>query len=188
MKWEEAIELFRIGEMYQNASFENAQLLPAKIIDLGKRWVASKKKTSLFLSGNVGSGKSYFSLCLVRGLVESGHRWIITVKSSDLDAELLNTIEEKKEQSVLRKYCEVDFLFIDDLGVERLSDRIQRQYFMIIDARTENYRPTIITSNLEKRNIHEVFGSRIASRLEMAYEIKFPNRDFRKQIALDPIF
>ena len=81
-----AVELFGIGEMYQDASFENARLLPVKIIDLGKRWVASKKKTSLFLSGNVGSGKSYFSLCLARGLVESGHRWIITVKSTDLDA------------------------------------------------------------------------------------------------------
>lgn len=188
MKWEDAVKLFGIGEMYRDVSFENAKLLPAKTIDLGKRWVASKKKTSLFLCGNVGSGKSYFSLCLVRGLVELGHRWIIPVKSADLDAELLNAIEEKKEQSVLRKYCEVDFLLIDDLGVERLSDRIQRQYYAIIDARTENYRSTIITSNFEKRNIHEVLGARIASRLEMAYEIKFPNKDLRKHIILDPIF
>ena len=184
MNWEEAVDFYNIDLMYRDACFENARLLPQKIIEFGKRWVDSQKKTSLFLSGNVGAGKTYFTMCLLRGLVERGHRGIIPVKSGDLDTELLAAIEEKKEVSILRKYAEVDFLFIDDLGVERISDRIQRQYYSIIDHRTSNFLPTIMTSNYERKDTQAILGARITSRLEFACEIKFPDRDLRKQTKL----
>ena len=185
--WKEAIILFNIDEMYQDANFQNAQFLPEKIIELGRRWILSKKKTSLFLSGNVGSGKTYFSICLLKELVDAGCRWVIFIKSNDLDLELLTAIEERREIGVLKKYCEVDFLFIDDLGVERLSERMQRQYHTIIDRRTANYLPTVFTSNYEKRSINEILGSRIASRLALAYASNFPTKYFRKQILLAPL-
>ena len=49
MNWEEAVDFYNIDLMYRDACFENARLLPQKIIEFGKRWVDSQKKTSLFL-------------------------------------------------------------------------------------------------------------------------------------------
>ena len=100
--WKEAIILFNIDEMYQDANFQNAQFLPEKIIELGRRWILSKKKTSLFLSGNVGSGKTYFSICLLKELVDAGCRWVIFIKSIDL------VLERLYKNDAMNKMCIVE--------------------------------------------------------------------------------
>ena len=73
---------------------------------------------------------------------------------------------------------------LDDLGVEKPSERIIKQYYNIIDRRLNNLLPTIFTSNFSIEKIGNNLGDRIASRLEMAIEIKFPKKDLRKELIL----
>ena len=80
----------------------------------------------------------------------------------------------------MEKYCEVPVLFIDDLGTEKDSDRVRQQYGKIIDERVGNELPTVYTSNLDLDHIGKTLGDRIASRLQVSYQIKFPDRDLRK--------
>lgn len=180
--WIEAISRSDIQKIYHKASLDNCPELPLKIVEIGKRWVKSPKKTSLYLHGCTGSGKTYFSTCLYRALVEKNYPWIIYKKSDDLDNELLEAIEYKQEKSKIQMYSEVPFLFIDDIGVERLNDRVIRQFYTIIDKRVGNGLITVMTSNLA---IHQLpLGDRILSRLEHFYSIEFPNTDIRKNIKL----
>ena len=180
--WTEAVLKSEIRGLYQNASLENCPLIPSAIVELGKRWVKAEKKPSLYLYGNTGSGKTYFSTAIYRHLVESGCPWVIFVRSHDLDDELLTAIEEKQEKTRMMKYFEVPVLFIDDLGVERPSDRVIRQYYSIIDRRVGDGLKTIITSNVPREDLP--LGDRIISRLELFYAVEFPKKDIRKTLNL----
>lgn len=177
--WDQAIDKFKIQSIYKNCSIDNCTLLPESFVSIGKRWIKSSRKCSLYLHGNTGSGKTYFSLALFRAAVEFGVPWINFVRSYDLDEELLQSVESKQEKSVIRKYAEVPILFIDDLGVERVSERIQRQIYAIIDERLGENRLTVITSNLAVEDLP--LGGRTISRLSSYYSIEFPEQDLRKR-------
>lgn len=182
MNWDTAIERFKIGRMYHEVELTHVDAIYPEIAQIGRNWLKEKSKKSLYISGNAGSGKTYFSLVLLKTLICQGYPWIIYKRSDELDDELLRAIEEKQESFVLEKYHEVPFLFIDDLGVERVNERIVKQYYSIIDRRFSNYLPTILTSNISMSKIGSRLGERIASRLELALEIEFPDRDLRKEI------
>lgn len=187
MNWEDRVRGFNVDTMYWDAHLDNAHLLPSRLVNLGKNWLKSSNRKSLYLTGVPGSGKTYFTVALLRGLFER-NEFGIFVKSGDLDLELLQAAKEGDELSALRKYSEADVLCLDDLGVERGSDRMARQCYQIIDRRIGNNRPTVINSNLRK---HEASSDpRIISRLELAYELKFPDKDLRKatKIQSDDLF
>jgi DNA replication protein DnaC len=178
LSWERAIELFSIGKIYHEASLVN---LPEKIKNFFYEWIEAPKGRSLYLSGSPGSGKTYASICLLKSLIDKRkYSWIIYVRSDELDNELLKACDERAESYVLEKYHEVPFLFIDDLGVERVNDRIIKQYYSIIDRRLNNLMPTVFTSNISRKDIEKNLGDRIASRLQMTTEIIFPKKDYRK--------
>lgn len=187
MSLQEAIKFFGIPKEYQNAMLENATMLPIEMRELGQMWLNATEKPSLYLEGIPGSGKTYFAYALLRGLFEFDQRGIIFVTSRDLDDELLRNFEENQELSAIRKYQEVDFLFIDDIGTERRCERIIRQYGTIIDYRCANKMTTIYTSNLSIERLRENLGDRICSRVAVSNQIGFPDKDLRAQIALPSI-
>lgn len=91
------------------------------------------------------------------------------------------------EKDLLRRYSECSFFFLDDLGTEKDSDHIRQQYFNIIDERVGNELPTVYTSNLDLGQIDKVLGERIASRLQITYQIEFPQQDLRRKVELPSI-
>lgn len=146
-------------------------------------WIKEPAET-LYLSGPPGCGKTYASIAILKELIQQQkYHWLIYIRSDDLDNELLKSIEQKNEREVIEKYSEVPILFIDDLGTERPSERVLKQYLNIIDSRVSNYMPTVYTSNLAIHEIAKTLGDRIASRLQSASEIIFPKKDYRKQQA-----
>lgn len=180
--WTNAIKMMNIQGLYHHASLDNCPKLPPQIVDLGKKWVKARNRPNLYIHGNTGSGKTYFATSLYRAMVEQNQNWMIFKRSDDLDSELLESIENKQEKTILMKYFEVPILFIDDLGVERPSDRVIRQYNSIIDKRVGESLLTVITSNLARKDLF--LGDRTLSRLEHFYNIEFPKKDIRKSIEL----
>jgi DNA replication protein DnaC len=180
--WQNAIKMMNIQGLYHNAALDNCPKLPPGIVDLGKRWIKASNRPNLYIHGNTGSGKTYFATALFRAMVEKNFNWLIFVRSDDLDTELLTAIENKHEKTTLMKYFEVPILFIDDLGVERPTDRMIRQYYSIIDKRVGEGLLTIITSNVPREELP--LGDRTLSRLEHFYNIEFPKKDIRKSIEL----
>jgi DNA replication protein DnaC len=179
LKWEDAVLRFKIGKVHQIASIDQ---FSEGMRDLFAKWIANPN-FSLYLSGSAGSGKTYASVALLKGLIEKQeYPWIIYKRSYELDDELLEAVSNRQESFVLEKYHEVPFLFIDDLGVERVNDRVIKQYYSIIDHRLNNLLPTVFTSNILRKDIDKNLGDRIASRLQMAAEIIFPKKDYRKGI------
>jgi len=99
-----------------------------------------------------------------------------------LDVELLDAMMGKSVRNasdIIRICSESSILFIDDFGLERESERVQRQYFDIINPRITHNRITIVSTNCSMRELRDKFGERIYSRLEGFKLVKFPEVDFR---------
>lgn len=181
MKWEEAIKKFSIGKIYHDASLSGVEAMYPTAAQIGEDWVRNPK--FLYISGNPGSGKTYFCMALLRGLLEMRTpEWVVFKRSDELDDTLLKAIEMRDERTYIEAYQEVPYLFIDDLGIERVNDRIIKQYYSIINKRVENLLPTVITSNVPLELIGNNLGERIASRLSVMTEVKFPKKDLRKTL------
>jgi len=179
LKWEDAVERFKISKVHQPATIAQ---LPSRIQKHFLDWVKNPNGKSFYLSGNPGSGKTYAMIALLKELIsQEKYNWMILVRSDELDEELLLAMENKQEATKLEKYQEVPFLFLDDLGVERITERVLKQYLSIIDRRLNNLLPTIFTSNYSLDKIAQTVGDRIASRLQMTTEIIFGNKDYRKE-------
>lgn len=185
MNFEEALKFFKIGSHYKDASLENAKELPAKFIDFAYSWLCAPID-SLYLYGSTGSGKTYFSICLLRELLKQKQNCLF-INSLQLDRDLLLSVRDNSEYDethLIRKYSECDYLIIDDLGVESDSPRVHREYYEIINNRINHEKTTSINSNLSLHEVSQKLGDRIASRISGSYAIKFPNVDIRCQKSL----
>ena len=165
---------------YAKASLENCHNIPEKMLINVERWLKSDDKPPLMFYGNPGSGKTYLAISIFRELCKT-YRWVLYTKSDDLDREFLQAASDPgdDEGRVLLKYKEVPVLIWDELGIERPTDRIQRQFYGIIDYRMAAKMPTIFTTNCNREMIKDRLGERIASRLSICHVFQFPNVDNR---------
>ena len=68
------------------------------------------------------------------------------------------------EDEVLKKFSDVDFLLIDDIGSDLNSEWQIRMLFSIVDKRWMMNLPTMFTSNLTEKEIKEKLEHRLHSR------------------------
>lgn len=118
----------------------------------------------LVFVGPVGVGKS---VALAVALVEAARRTLQGGRYWPV-AQLLEAMRpsEGREPGVsLQDVAEVPLLALDDLGVERVTDWAGERLDMLIDARYEAMLPILAATNLTRRELEEVLGSRITSRL-----------------------
>ncbi len=176
MSWFDFCELNQIGSRFYHVKCDKQN---AAIIASGMGWIA--KPHSLVLHGNPGTGKTHFSLCLAKEALKAyGLSEILWKKSKKIDTEILdefNTYGTSK--SAIKKYCDIMCLFIDDFGIERATERSERDFYEIIDTRWENDLITVITTNLSQPQIQKSYGDRILSRLKDSEWVKFNGPDLR---------
>lgn len=174
----------QIPEKYKNASLESADKIEPKIIQLGKDFIQKHRgsERNLVISGKAGRGKTYFTWCLYRGLVEKYEREhpFKFIKAKVLDDEILKQTREWGSATYyIQTLKEAGVLFIDDFGIDRGTERTERDYYDIIDGRWEEERPTVITTNLSPAQIENAYGQRIFSRLKDFKWINFLGEDLR---------
>jgi len=177
--WNDFVQLNGIKKRFASVSLATADKLPREIIEKGKELI--HKPVSLVLTGQAGRGKTYFSYCLARGLIErygiASTRWF---KSKTLDDRLVEDTKKYGSCSyTIQCLIEVNFLFIDDFGMDRSTERSERDYYELIDGRWEDERITIISTNLNAREIENQYGKRIFSRFKDFRWMIFDGPDLR---------
>lgn len=71
-------------------------------------------------------------------------------------------------------------LFLDDLGTEKPSQWVLEQMYIILNERYMWGKSTMITTNLTMKEIAQIYGDRIASRLvEMCVMMTLDAKDYR---------
>ena len=135
---------------------------------------------SLLLFGPVGTGKTYESFGAIRLLAATGvqARWA-AISAADLYAALRPRTGIDSEQE-FRRYADTDVLLVDDIGAGKQSEWTEEVNFRLVNARYENQRPTIFTTNLKAEQIRKALGDRVTSRLnEMCTRIAITGGDRR---------
>ena len=102
-------------------------------------------------------------------------------------AEIRATFEDVGEGSYvsfLDRLAEVDLLHIDDVGAEKSSEWVLEQLYSIVNARYEEERSMVLTTNLERDDLAGQITERTVSRLEeMCTVLPLFGADARKQVA-----
>jgi len=179
--WNHYVNNNFIPEIFCDASLDNAILLDKRIVKLGRE--ISEKPKSLVLYGSTGRGKTYFSYCLFREFLNKYNYSVKFCRSKDLDDELQDAFRSSTPTSyVIKKYQEPKYLFIDDLGLEKDTDKVERDYYDILDYRWSNMMCTILSTNLTKKQLEKKFGKRINSRLKSFLWLEFTGKDLRSAV------
>ena len=112
---------------------------------------AEPGRNGLFITGPKGTGKTHLAAAIANQLMQQGTA-VICMTMIDLLDRIKQTYEKQKqwgisEGAVLNTYKEVPLLIIDDMGKEPATEWAVSKIYAIINARYEEYLPTIITTN-----------------------------------------
>jgi DNA replication protein DnaC len=141
----------------------------------------NKPETGLYIYGKRGVGKSHLSVCIAKTLIAQNKN----VRYSSL-SEIFTQFRDaasfkysKNEGELKQEYTTCGFLFIDDLGVEKMAEREFEIFYYIIDTAVRNGSKLIISSNLSLADLSKL-NDRISSRLAAHCEIlKMEGKDWR---------
>lgn len=157
-----------------------------------------KGKGLYFYSSIKGAGKTRLACSIGNALMSMYGQTVVYMKADDLFLQIRKTYKDSNdatEDEILKIYREADVLIIDDIAVEKPSDFAGRVLYNILDARMENFKTTIITSNRTIEDIADVYkardkhgnpipnsdgGERLKSRInKMCYQVNMPEESVR---------
>lgn len=121
------------------------------------------EKPNIFMRSVAGLGKTFLLGCTARAIAEQGYSMKM-LPSYELIA--LFRAEHVEQQPCMQDLLKLDFLVIDDLGVEPVYRNISVEYlFMLINERGTRGKHTAVSSNLTMAELSDKYGERIMSRL-----------------------
>ena len=180
----------QIPKRYREMSFESSEVIDierrcgAQVREL-RSYVAAIERnldqgSGLWLTGGFGTGKTALAMIASRSAIDAG-RAVAIYSCPRLLAVLRDAIDRGEVLDFLDRLAAVDLLHIDDLGAERATDWVIEQLYCVINARYEEERSIIVTSNLDRDQLSAQIGERIVSRLEgMCEMLPFYGEDARR--------
>jgi DNA replication protein DnaC len=122
----------------------------------------------LWLEGDVGTGKTTLAMLVSRAALDAG-RSVAIYSLPRLLSEIRATYDADHEGSYvdfIDRLARVDLLHVDDLGAERSNPWVLEQLYAIVNARYEDERSILITTNLPLDELAEQITERTVSRLK----------------------
>jgi DNA replication protein DnaC len=178
-----------VPRKYHDVAFDRPPVtdLPAPQVQMVRRFVRDIDANldagrGLWFEGDVGTGKTTLAMLVSRAALDAG-RSVAIYSLPRLLAEIRATFEDDSEGSYvdfLDRLALVDLLHIDDVGAERSSEWVLEQLYSIVNARYEDERSMVITTNLARAALEEQIGRRTVSRLkEMCDPVPLYGEDAR---------
>jgi len=125
-----------------------------------QQWINYGPGTNLVLVGGVGTGKTHAGWATLRMFMERGYK----VAGATM-FDLLESMRPGANGVERNELMEAEVALFDDLGVERQTEWAVEQFAGLIDRRTRQQQPSIVTSNATAQQIRDHYGDRTYSRL-----------------------
>jgi DNA replication protein DnaC len=147
---------------------------------------SSGRGTGLWMHGSIGTGKTSAAMVIAKTALEQGY----TVAGANVSvAQLVHQLRAgnaptaaTSHDELLQRLIDAHLLVLDDAGTALPNDYALQELFVIVDARTRNLRPIIVTADLGPRDLAKRLGERIVSRLwESCGQLAFEGPDHRVQ-------
>ncbi len=157
---------------------ENILNIKDKAIEFVENFDDPNSKNLLF-SGNTGSGKSFMSNCIAAEVLKRNKTVLYQTAPVLLEGVIDYKMSRNKDlkNNVYKTALESDLLIIDDLGTESLNSMKLSELFTILNTRLLNLNnkvvKTIISTNLNIKEIFSFYEERIGSRIAGFYDIYY---------------
>lgn len=137
--------------------------------------------SGLIFVGPPGVGKTHLAGAILQAAINKGiPSGLVTVPK------LLEEVRQGYSQAgadkhLMEKARTKRFLVLDDLGVERPTDWVLEQLYLLVNERYERQLPTVATSNYNVKDLESRIGSRVVDRLlEMCQVYVLAGRSWRR--------
>lgn len=129
------------------------------------------RKTGLVLYGPVGTGKSHALCALARYLILTKNH-VRRLSFEQLCLQVRDTFKNngQSELAVINPLISAEILIAEDVGASHSIGQSETEFSVrlllhILDSRLENCKPTLISTNQNKKYLAQSFDERVASRL-----------------------
>lgn len=140
---------------------------PPEIIELINKYI-QKHEGFLLLSGKNGTGKTF----IARAIYDNFHVYDSDLKYFTTLSELNITWQKQiadwgNALYLLTKIVNTRLLVLDDVGTRKPTDAFMDFLYAIVDKRCtqQNEKATIVTTNLNAKDLREMFGDAFFSRI-----------------------
>jgi DNA replication protein DnaC len=180
-----------IPRRYRDVAFDRYP-----VIDMDRAVVAATRRfvdtvdeklnagRGLWFMGEVGTGKTTLAMLVSKAALAAG-RSVAIYSLPRLLNEIRDTHRaERSHVDLLDRLTAVDLLHVDDVGAERTTDWVLEELYSIVNARYEDQRSMVITTNiLDREALCEQITERTVSRLtEMCDELPLLGHDRRMDL------
>lgn len=143
---------FEKTETGHNATFDNAYIRCQRYCAVADKVLADG--LGIYLYGDKGTGKTHLTACMANDLMQK-RKQVLFTNFAEIAKMIKDTFGNNTESEAvyIDRIANVDFLFIDDLGTERVQAAngadlwLQEKIFDVLNKRYNNRLPTIFTSN-----------------------------------------
>lgn len=150
-----------LGDRYKNASFSTTKTGNHRTFDEAFRRCKNYCEVSnkvleegygIYIFGDSGVGKTHLTACMVNELTRQ-RKHVLFTNFFEISQIIRGTFKtSESELNMIERIANVDFLFLDDLGTERVTKNgedtwMQEKIFEVLNKRYNNKKPTIFTSN-----------------------------------------
>jgi len=163
-----------IPKRFQGVSFDRSPVtdLDPHVVSEVRRYIADLDAhldagRGLWFMGDVGTGKTTLAMLVSKAALER-RRTVAIYSLPRLLSELRKTFSDSSDESylgLLDSLTSADLLHIDDVGTERSNEWVLEQLYAIVNARYEEERAIVLTTNLQPDALAEQITERTASRL-----------------------
>lgn len=126
---------------------------------------------NLLLTGSSGLGKTHLSLAIANVVLKKGFRVIYGSAQNLINEVNREAFDRSGSTEKIDSLNSCDLLILDDLGTEFSTQLSTSTVYNIINTRLMKGLSTIISTNLDIRQINDTYSERVASRIIGSYTI-----------------
>lgn len=179
-----------IGRTFDN--FKAANEVQRGVLDAARAYSHNfakhlAKGDGLIFGGKPGTGKSHLAIAILQDIMPAYVGLYTTCLG--MIQEVRGTWRkgsDKSESEMLRAFCMVDLLVLDEVGVQYGTEGEQTIIFDVLDRRYREMKPTIILTNQDASGLRQYIGDRCFDRLrESSRWYTFDWNSYRSQARKD---